>query len=409
MRGSALATRLALAAAGGFAFAGQSLAQTLEWDAGDNTGNGNVEGGAGTWDSTTVNWTNNGGNNNVDWNPGSDARFSGAGGVVTLSGVQEIDDLTFAGNGYSINPLDPASVLKLDQASANINVLNAADTATINAAITGGNQSIAVNGPGTLVLGGINTYTGLTSITGNGTLTNNGTIAGAVTVTNGNFNISATGWVDGLVTNRDNLTSSGTIDGGLDNDGGVAVIQGTVNGGIDNTGGMTIVGNLAAGGVMTNSGNGEIAVIAGSAYGFTTLTNQSTASVGITIANGAALSADEVINSQGATIENNGVLTSLTGPIENDGTLNSIGTINGGVANTGTLESSGVLNGGLTNGSLTEGGAATVSGVISGAILNQNASSLTIDGSLTANSSLTNNGTSTVEITAGNTVGITDL
>ncbi len=86
-RGSALATGLALAVIGGFAISTQAAAQTLDWDAGNNTGNNAIDGGVGTWDEDTANWTENLGATDEKWKPGSVAQFSGTVGLVTLTGA----------------------------------------------------------------------------------------------------------------------------------------------------------------------------------------------------------------------------------------------------------------------------------------------------------------------------------
>jgi uncharacterized protein YhjY with autotransporter beta-barrel domain len=446
MRGSALATRLALAAIGGFALSGESLAGTLDWDT--VGGNGSLTGGPGAWDSSiaNTNWRDVGAGSNVNWSAGSVARFGGAGGDVTVTGVQVIGGLIFTGSGYNIKASDPASALQIDNPSTDFTVTNAANTATISAAVTG-LGGIEVKGPGTLVLSGANTYSGLTSITNNGTLrVNGGSIVGGISVTFGR------------------LFSDGVISGGLTNIGSAATLQGTVDGGIVNSGGgINIVGNLQAGGVMSNTGNSVINISAGTTSGVTALTNASTQAAGVTVGVSAGLSVDSITNSSGATIVNNGALTvaslfdnsgnlknnstgaisaldftnaqgatisnsgalattngiknagsvtnsatgTITGGIVSSGTVNSAGAISGGVANTGTFASTGDLNGGLTN---SGNGKAAVRGSLGGNILNDGSGALTINGNLAATAALlTNNGTATIAITAGTTTGVTAL
>ena len=123
-----------------------------------------VHGGSGTWDTTTTNWTNAGGTTNLPYNNGTDVIFSGAAGVVTLgsnitnNGATFID---FLSNGYVVNP--NGFVLQLFPVFA----VDTGMTATINAPLTNslsGVVALTKNGAGTLILGGVNTYTGITTL-----------------------------------------------------------------------------------------------------------------------------------------------------------------------------------------------------------------------------------------------------
>lgn len=409
-RGSALATGLALAVIGGFAISTQAAAQTLEWDAGNNAANGAVEGGAGTWDGATDNWTKNGGNSNIDWDPGSVAQFGGAGGLVTLTGVQVIDGLVFTGGNYIITPDVPASKLELDDASADFSVVNAGDTATINAAIIGAG-GVRITGPGTIVFNGVNTYLGLTRINGAGTLQNNGDIGGAVNVSNGTLNNTSTGRIGGLVTNTSTVISTGAL-GGLTNSlTGAATVQGSINGKVlnENSASLIIDGSLdLTNHALENKNSATVSITAGQTTGITTLTNSSTALTGVSIASGASLGAVSVSNAAGSTIANSGTLTS-TNAIQNSGTLsNAAGaSIIAGIDNNGVLTSAGAITGNLTN---SGAGTATLKGDLKGNILNQNNASLIVTGNLALdNNTLTNDGAAKISITTGEMHGISAL
>ena len=356
MRGSALATRLALAALGIFVVENRAFAQQLEWDAGNNTGNGGVEGGAGIWDSGTANWTKNAGGTNINWSAGAVAIFGGAGGDVNVTGVQVAGGLIFAGNNYIIAAADATSSLQINKASTDFTVKQLGDTATISAAITG-LGGIEVKGPGTLVLSGANTNSGLTEISGGG-----------------------------------RLVSTGAIGGGLTNSGsGSARISGVVNGHILNqgTGSLTITGNLALNNkTLKNIDNATVVVEAGAVTGISTLTNSSTAPIGVSIASNASLAAVSVINGAGATIENSGTLTS-TKSIANSGAINSSGTLNGNLINSGSAS-------------------ANLNGVMNGFILNQDSSVLNLGALTVNNSTLKNIGNATVTV-LGDVTGISTL
>jgi uncharacterized protein YhjY with autotransporter beta-barrel domain len=424
MRSSSLATCMAL---GGFAASGHALAQPLDWDAGNNAGNGGVEGGGGIWDGATSNWTGDSGASNIKWIGGSVANFGGAGGAVTVTGVQVIDGMVFTGSNYTVSAANAASTLKLFDGSANLTVSNAGDTATVSAVITG-LGGVAVNGPGTLVLAGANTYSGATTINGGGILLNNGAIAGAVAVNTGVLINSGT--IAGSVANKWAIVSTGALNGGLTNSGSsTADISGVVAGPILNQGSsaLKITGDLdVSNNTLRNIDTATVVVEAGAVTGITTLTNSSTAAKGVEIKTGASLQAVNVVNGPNATIANQGTLTATSG-IQNNGTvsngdggiingavtnagklLNSnLGTINGAIANTGTLTSTGTINGNLTN---SGSGSAAITGVMNGDILNQGSAALKISGNLALNNNtLRNIDTATVVVEAGAVTGISTL
>ena len=55
-----------------FALPQASVADTVEWDAGNTSGNGSVEAADGDWDNTNNNWTTDGGATNEDFDAGDD-------------------------------------------------------------------------------------------------------------------------------------------------------------------------------------------------------------------------------------------------------------------------------------------------------------------------------------------------
>ncbi len=166
------------------------------WDGADTVADDTIDGGDGSWNLTSTNWTNAAGDRNSPWNENF-AIFQGAAGTVTVDGAIALTGLQFVTDGYTLAA--GTGSLIISDAETNVRV-DEGSTATIAAAITGtgGLNQLDV---GTLILSGINTYTGNTAISGvvqidgsvagttsvgvNGTLTGSGTATGAVTVADG--------------------------------------------------------------------------------------------------------------------------------------------------------------------------------------------------------------------------------
>ncbi len=73
-----------------------TIADTVEWDAGNPTGNGSVESGPGNWDAVTNNWTVDGGVTNEDFDNGDDVIFGDTGATVTITDPSvDPDSITF--------------------------------------------------------------------------------------------------------------------------------------------------------------------------------------------------------------------------------------------------------------------------------------------------------------------------
>jgi len=75
---------------------------TQLWDGSQTTANNTVEGGTGTWNTITTNWTNAGGSLNDTWQSGL-AIFQGASGTVTVGGNVAFGGMQFVTTGYTIN------------------------------------------------------------------------------------------------------------------------------------------------------------------------------------------------------------------------------------------------------------------------------------------------------------------
>lgn len=143
-------------------YGGSAFAATLTWDGGDHTANTSY-GGAGTWDSATVNWTKAGAEVNWTDTTGVDtAVFAGTAGTVTISGTNTVNGLTFGTTGFTVtggtlNLAGTTPSLSVIGSSANSNTISSVISDTASAGLT-------KTGVGILVLKGVNTYTGNTSI-----------------------------------------------------------------------------------------------------------------------------------------------------------------------------------------------------------------------------------------------------
>jgi autotransporter-associated beta strand protein len=165
------------------------------WDGADQTGNGVVNGGTGTWNAANTNWTGAPGQANINdqWRS-SVGVFAGTAGTVTVVGAQAFDTLQFSTTGYVLNA-GAGGQLQLSGLSGTGTInTDSGVAATINTPIVNGSsQSLTKVGGGTLILTAANTYTGGTTISG-GTLQlgnggANGSIIGDV-VDNGAFAIN---------------------------------------------------------------------------------------------------------------------------------------------------------------------------------------------------------------------------
>ncbi|WP_126006329.1 autotransporter outer membrane beta-barrel domain-containing protein [Sphingomonas koreensis] len=224
------------------------------WDGAQTEANGAVNGGAGIWGGTATNWTDMNGAANAAW--GSKfAVFQGTPGTVTIApeGVSA-SGLQFAVDGYRVEggtlTLTAPATLRVGDASA----AGAGYTATIASTIAG-SGGIDKTDLGTLVLTGVNTYTGGTRISG-------GTLA-----------VSSDG---ALGAASGGLTFGG---GGLRADGAFSSTRAiTVNAGggtIDTqANAVTLSGSLTGSGALAKAGSGTLTFSGdGSAY-TGTLTNR---------------------------------------------------------------------------------------------------------------------------------------
>jgi len=356
------------------------------WDGPFTTPDHILHGGSGTWDIVTTNWTDGTGSTNNVYDNGTDVIFSGAAGVVTLgsnittNGAAFID---FSSDGYVVNP--NGFVLQLFPGFT----VDTGMTATINAPLTNSESGVAAltkNGAGTLILGGVNTYTGITTLNA-GVLSisqdaNLGTppvepVANQLTFNGGTLQTTASFTLN---PNRGITLNVGAI---FDVTGANVL---TYNGVITGPGSLTKVdtGTLALGGANTYTGGtnisaGTLQMLPGSllALGNVTIGPQGT----LRFSGGFVRT---------ATFQNDGLMLF-------DGALNQI--VNVPIVGTGnlTMDGTGTLNLSSNN---TYTGATTVS---AGTLLAGSATAFSANSAFTVNSQLDLNGFSnTIGSLAGN-------
>lgn len=312
------------------------------WDGEGDQRDNRIEGGSGTWNATSRNWTSADGSRNGIYEPSQQLIFAGTGGTVTVDnslgevflggGPAEGGSIQFAGNGYRITG-DP---LRFDANLAIINVgdgtsAGAAIVATMDSALTG-LGTLSKRDRGTLVLNGSNSFrtveilggtirVGNNNALGRGLLTSvNGTlqIADGAAITLNNF-ISTTGRT------RIDTGSAGsilTLDGGIQSFGSGVISQigsGTLvlNGNNTFAGGLTVdTGGTVQIGSSTSAGTGAIDLTGSGS----TLRSGAPA---ITLANAINVaSTGRIIVGSGETMTLNGVITGA-GSLDKlaDGTL----------------------------------------------------------------------------------------
>ncbi|WP_261527630.1 autotransporter outer membrane beta-barrel domain-containing protein [Burkholderia multivorans] len=352
--------------------------------------NGTVQGGNGTWSSTTAtnNWTTADGSINAPYAQNAFAVFEGAPGTVVVdnsSGQVQAAGMQFAADGYQLvgDTLQltggTSSTIRVGDGTA----AGPGYTATIDAVLSG-NTQLVKSDLGTLVLNGTNTYTGGTDIQG-GTVrisgdANLGAAAGGLTLDGGTLETTAAMTSARAVT----VASTGTFqtDAGAD---------------------LTLTGAVSGPGSLTKTGAATL-----------TLTGDATYAGGTTISAGTLqLGNGGTAGSISGDVVNNGTLafdradtSTLAGVISGSGTVNQIGsgttvlagnstytggtTISAGTLQLGNGGTSGAIVGDVTNNgtlAFNRSDTSTLAGIISGSgTINQLGSGTTV---LTGNNSYT--------------------
>lgn len=271
-------------------------------------GNGVLEGGAGTWDLTTFNWSNDGGFTNATWLNGDSANFAGlSAGTVFVSAGLSAGSLTFDSTAdfsqYTLQSLSGTEVLTL----TGPNIIANQD-ATINA-ILGGSSGISKQGAAMLTLGGVNSFSGPVSIAGGKLrMTNSGALGSASTLSisgsatlqslvpltfGGGVNIGTGG---GTIASSSSISFTGILSGNnpLTIDGSAGGSLSINNPGNFNGGVNTFTGNI----LLVGGGSASLGYVIAAPAGQSFVTTAGTLNLGnsipgatVTLAAGSAASA----------------------------------------------------------------------------------------------------------------------
>ncbi|GLQ91489.1 autotransporter-associated beta strand repeat-containing protein [Dyella acidisoli] len=335
------------------------------WNANGQASSTQMGGGSGTWSATAPQWTDASGgvpNTTMQPQPGF-AIFGGTPGTVTVddsAGAVQASGMQFATNGYvlsggTLTLTGTAAVIRVGDGSS----ASAGMTATIDSVLAG-NAGLTKTDAGTLVLGGINTYSGGTAINGGtlvvssdanlgnasgglsvngGTLENTAAFSTGRAITlagNGTLQTHADLTVSGVIAGNGALNKTGTgtltLTGANTYSGGTTISAGTLQGDTHSLQG-SIVDNAALvfnqndRGVFngTLSGNGQIALQGGGTW---VIDNANTTFSGATSVNAGTL---VVGDDSHADASLGGLVTVNAGA-----TLQGIGTI-GGLNLAGTI------------------------------------------------------------------------
>ena len=175
------------------------------WTGANTTATGTITGGSGTWTANGTNWTSSDGRSNGRLDT-ADVRpvFAGAAGTVnvdTSQGAIDVNGMQFSTDGYRLT----GGAIGLAAATAALEVDENA-TAIIDTTLAGSGQ-LAKTGKGTLILNGVNTYTGGTTVEAGMLAVGDANHPGARILGNVSVGTAAT------------LRGHGTITGNVTNDG----------------------------------------------------------------------------------------------------------------------------------------------------------------------------------------------
>jgi fibronectin-binding autotransporter adhesin len=175
------------------------------WDGSDALGNGQVNGGTGTWTFAAGNWTGSSGAINQQWLSGM-AIFTTPGGQVTLGEDLDAIALQFVADGYRIQGAGHTLTFRAHASGfGGLVRVDPAASAEIGAVIAG-TAGLAKVDSGRLILSGANSYSGGTSVLGGTLQIGNGGTSGSI---GGDVEANAR-----LVFNRsDSVTFAGAISG----------------------------------------------------------------------------------------------------------------------------------------------------------------------------------------------------
>lgn len=129
--------------------AGPAASSYTYWDGANTTANGTADGGAGTWDSTTNNWTTVDGSFNGPWaGGGSTANFPGVAATVTVGTNQSAAGLNFGASGYTLTGASNSTTLQFTQPAT---ITTPAGGIATLALLISGNSALTIKGGKTVV------------------------------------------------------------------------------------------------------------------------------------------------------------------------------------------------------------------------------------------------------------------
>ncbi|PKQ00447.1 MAG: hypothetical protein CVT74_03900 [Alphaproteobacteria bacterium HGW-Alphaproteobacteria-13] len=255
------------------------------------------------WNTAGLDWRNSGEEVDVAW-AGNHGVFNGAGSAIAVDGTQSLKGLQFVPSGYT---LGGAGTLQTVAGGSELRVLGD-ETATIAATI-GGSGGITKTQGGTLILSGINSYTGQTIVEA-GTLALRG--AGAIEASSG-VNIGGAGTFD-----VGEVTSGAARIGSLSGAGTVSL--GATDLHLTQTQAATFDGYMTGTGDFTLSGPATLAVTGIVGVGLTSISAGSTLQIGSGVAGqGGQVSND--IHNAGTLVINRGDTGSWDGVLTGSGHL----------------------------------------------------------------------------------------
>jgi fibronectin-binding autotransporter adhesin len=284
-----------------------------------NKNNNLIDGGNGTWQISTGNdnWTTNTGALNAPWTNAAFAIFEAAPGTVTVdNGLGQVtaSGMQFASNGYLITG-GPITLVETTTGSGQTIIrvgdgtaAGAAMTATIASVLQGGTQLVKTD-LGTLVLSGVNTYSGGTAISGGTLQLGDGGAIGSIlgnVVDNATlaFDRSSTYTFGGLISGNGTLvqigfgttilTADNTYTGGTVISAGTLQIgnggtTGSVTGNVTDSGtlafdrrdAINFAGAISGTGSLIQLGSGTLILTGNNTYSGGTEINTGTLQVGI--------------------------------------------------------------------------------------------------------------------------------
>ncbi len=155
------------------------------WNGSNTAPTGTINGGDGTWNTTTNNWTNEDGSIVSIWTNDRLAIFEGTAGTVTIAngGSLKTTGLIFMSDGYHLT----GDTIALDKVDGNAPVIQVGDfnddskawTATIDTVLTG-QDGLHKTGNGTLILTKDAQYSGVTTIASGSLQLGDGHASGSV-------------------------------------------------------------------------------------------------------------------------------------------------------------------------------------------------------------------------------------